>query len=301
MREGDVASRGNLCTVDSAGLLTDRRAGRIPTEESAPLIERLNQIEIPGVDVQVYPVLDYRFVLLLRGDGLSDRVSETDPQQTGRAPLEATALAPDADMTTKAVNAFVAAASEVLGERDGANMVLLRGFSQLPELPDFGKAYRLDPAAVAAYPMYRGLAKLAGMKVLPTGALFSDELGTVEQHFAEHDFFFVHYKPADAAGEDGDFDAKVARLEELDAAIPRLLGLGADTVVVAGDHATPAVMGSHSWHPVPLLIHSRLTEGQGVASFTEKACGLGPLGHLPATSVIMLALAHAGKLKKFGP
>ena len=301
MREGDVASRGNLCTVDSAGLLTDRRAGRIPTEESAPLLERLTQIEVPGVDLQVYPVRDYRFVLLLRGDGLSDSVSETDPQETGKAPLEATALAPEADRTTKAVNAFVAAASEVLGERDRANMVLLRGFSQLPHLPDFGKAYRLDPAAVAAYPMYRGLAKLIGMKILSTGTLFSDELETLERHFAEHDFFFLHYKPADAAGEDGDFDAKVARLEELDAAIPRLLELGAGTVVVAGDHATPAVMGSHSWHPVPLLVHSRMTEGQGVASLTEKACGSGPLGHLPATSVMMLALAHAGKLAKFGP
>ena len=301
MKEGDVAARGNLCTVDSAGLLTDRRAGRIPTGESAPLVELLSQIEVPDVDVQVYLVHDYRFVLLLRGDGLSDRVSETDPQEIGKAPLEATGLAPEASGTAKAVNAFMAAASEILGDRDRANMVLLRGFSRLPKLPDFGDAYSLVPAAVAAYPMYRGLAKLVGMKVLPTGTDFADELTTVEEHFDEHDFFFLHYKPADAAGEDGDFEAKVRCLEELDAAIPRLLELGADTLVVAGDHSTPAVIGGHSWHPVPLIVHSKLTEGQSVPELTEKACGTGPLGQLPATSVMMIALAHAGKLAKFGP
>lgn len=301
VREGDVAARGNLCTLDSTGLLIDRRAGRISTHESTPLVELLGRIEVPGVEIQVYPVRDYRFVLLLRGDGLSDRVSETDPHEMGKAPLEATSLAPEASRTTRAINAFVAAASEVLGERDMANMVLLRGFSRLPHLPDFGDAYSLVPAAVAAYPMYRGLAKLVGMKVLPTGTAFADELITVEDHLEEHDFFFLHYKPADAAGEDGEFEAKVRCLEDLDTAIPDLLKVGADTLVVAGDHSTPAVMSSHSWHPVPLMIHSTLTEGQGVPELTEKACGNGSLGHLPATSVMMLALAHAGKLAKFGP
>ena len=301
MREGDVAARGNLCTVDSAGLLTDRRAGRISTKESTPLVEVLSRIEVPGVEVQVHPVRDYRFVLLLRGGGLSDRVSETDPQETGKAPLRAGALEADASRAADAVNAFVSEASKALEDRDRANMVLLRGFSKLPNLPDFGDAYSLVPAAVAAYPMYRGLAKLVGMKVLPTGAAFADELATVEEHFEEHDFFFLHYKPADAAGEDGDFNAKVKCLEELDGAIPRLLALGADTLVIAGDHSTPAVMGSHSWHPVPLMINSALTNGQGIRELTETACGAGPLGHLPATSVMLLALAHAGKLAKFGP
>ena len=298
---GDVAARGNLCTVDGDGLLVDRRAGRIPTVESAPLVEMLDRIEVPNVSLSVYPVQDYRFVLVLRGDDLRDDVGETDPQRNGAAPVDAKALSPPAEKTAEAVNAFVAAARDVLGGRDRANMVLLRGFSALPQLPDFGSSYSLNPAAVAAYPMYRGLAQLVGMTVLQTGQTFDDELATLEAHFADHDFFFLHYKPADAAGEDGDFDAKVARLEELDERIPRLLELQPDALIVAGDHSTPAIMAGHSWHPVPLLISSGLTTGDGVDGFSERTCAAGSIGRIPATSVMMLALAHAGKLAKFGP
>ncbi|MCI0813417.1 MAG: phosphoglycerate mutase, partial [Chloroflexi bacterium] len=157
------------------------------------------------------------------------------------------------------------------------------------------------PGAVAAYPMYRGLAKLVGMKVIPTGRTFDDELDTLEQNFDNHDFFFLHYKPADAAGEDGDFDAKVARLEELDARIPRLRSLNPDVLVVAGDHATPAIMAGHSWHPVPVMINSALTIGDGAPAFHERACAEGSLGRLPATELMLLAMAHAGKLVKYGP
>ncbi len=301
LAEGDVAARGNFCTVDSRGRLTDRRAGRIPTEESAPLVALLDQVEVPGVDISVYPVRDYRFVLVLRGDGLDDRVGETDPQALGVPPLEARALSSESEKTARAVNAFIAAARELLGDRDRANMVLLRGFSRLPHLPSMGETYNLRPGAIAAYPMYRGLAQVVGMKVLPTGSTFDDELDTLEQHYGEHDFFFLHYKPADAAGEDGNFEAKVARLEELDARIPKLLDLKPDVLVVAGDHATPAIMGSHSWHPVPLLVHSSLTRGEGAPEFSERGCAAGSLGRIPATSVMLLALAHAGKLVKFGP
>ncbi len=301
MTENDVAARGNFCTVDANGLLVDRRAGRIPTQESAPLVELLNQIEIPGVSLSVYPVIDYRLVLVLTGDGLGDKISETDPQVTGAAPLDARALSDDSQRATDAVNAFIAAAQEILGERDKANMVLLRGFSGVPHLPDFGERFRLNPAAIAAYPMYRGLAKLVGMNVLPTGQTFDDELTTLEQNFDAHDFFFLHYKPADAAGEDGDFDAKVARLEELDAQIPRLLDLNPDALIVAGDHSTPSIMSSHSWHPVPLMIHSLLTKGEGIGEFSERGCNGGSVGRLPAVNVMMLAMAHAEKLAKFGP
>ena len=298
---GAVAARGNLCTVDGSGLLLDRRAGRIATENSAPLLRRLGQIEVPGVELSVYPVREYRFALVLRGEGLGDNVSETDPQAERLAPLKAKALSADSEKTAGAVNAFVAEARETLGSRSTANMVLLRGFSKTPKLPDMGEAYRLRPAAVAAYPMYRGISKLLGMKELPTGETFDDQLDTLESRFADHDFFFVHYKPADAAGEDGDFGAKVAALEELDERMPRLLALGADTLVVAGDHSTPAIMGGHSWHPVPLLIHSPITLGEGTSSFSERACTTGSIGLVPATSVMMMALAHSGKLRKFGP
>ena len=298
--EGDVAVRGNFCTVDSEGMVADRRAGRIPSETSAALVEALNDVEVPGAGTAVYPGRDYRFVLVLTGEGLGADVRETDPQFAGDPPLEAMAMAPGSEKTAGAVNAFVARAREVLGGRSSANMVLLRGFSQLPNIPSFAVSYRLRPAAVAAYPMYRGLAGLVGMKVLLTGETFDDELDTLARHLDEHDFFFLHYKPADAAGEDGDFDAKVARLEELDARIPRLLEMGADTLVVAGDHSTPSTLRGHTWHPVPLLIHSPLTSGDGAEEFSERGFRSASLGSIPATSVMALAMANAGKLAKLG-
>ncbi len=298
---GDLAARGNLCTVDSNNNIVDRRAGRIPTAESAPLVEMLNEIEVPGVDISVYPVQDYRFVLIMRGEGLDDKVSETDPQMVGVAPLEAKALNESSERAAAAVRAFVTAAGEALGAREYANMAMLRGFSLLPGLPDFGERYSLNPGAVAAYPMYRGLAKMVGMQVIPTGMTFDDELDTLEEHFDEHDFFFLHYKPADAAGEDADFYGKVRALEALDACIARLEEMQPDVLVVAGDHSTPAILGAHSWHPVPLLVHSEWTEGDGIETFTEQMCATGSLKSLHATEVMMLAMAHAGKLLKYGP
>ncbi|MCH8280270.1 MAG: 2,3-bisphosphoglycerate-independent phosphoglycerate mutase [Chloroflexi bacterium] len=301
LRPGDVAARGNFCTVDSNGLLVDRRAGRIPTNESAPLCERLGQIELEGVQLDVFPVQDYRFVLRLRGDSLSELVSETDPQITGVAPLPAQPLSPEAVGTAQVVNRFLDQAKQLLAEEERANMVMLRGFAQLPDLPAMGKVYRLDPVAIAAYPMYRGLATVAGMEVIPTGHTFADEVETLQRHFNDHDFFFIHYKPADAAGEDGDFDAKVQRLEELDPFIPQIKELEPDVLLVVGDHATPAVLAAHSWHPVPFLLNSKLTAGEGIDAFNERTCAMGSIGRIQATQVMLLALAHAGKLNKFGP
>ena len=298
---GDLAARGNLCTVDSNGNITDRRAGRIPTAESAPLVEMLNQIEVPGLEAEVLPVQDYRFVLVLRGEGLDDKISETDPQMTGIAPLEARALDAGSERAAAAVRAFIDAARETLSGREYANMAMLRGFSLLPNLPDFGESYRLNPAAVAAYPMYRGIAKVVGMQVIPTGMSFDEELDTLEQHFDEHDFFFLHYKPSDSAGEDGDFQAKVKTLEALDACIDRLVAMQPDVLVVAGDHSTPALLAAHSWHPVPMMISSEWTGGENMGSFDERACAQGSLGRIPATELMLLALAHAGKLLKYGP
>ncbi len=298
---GDVAARGNFCTVDGDGLLVDRRAGRIPTKLSAPICERLDRIEITGVQVDVFPVQDYRFVLRLKGVGLSEAVTETDPQATGVQALPAKPLKPEAQKTAALVNQFVNLAAQLMREEERANMLLLRGFAQMPSLPSMGDVYRLDPAAIAAYPMYRGLARVAGMKVIPTGRTFADEVVTLRENWAKHDFFFIHYKPADAAGEDGDFDAKVKRLEELDPFIPAIRELEPDVLMVAGDHSTPAIMASHSWHPVPFMLHSKLTKGQGVPTFDEKACALGAIGSIPATSVMVLGLSHAGKMAKFGP
>ena len=301
LESSDVAVRGNFCTVDGQGLLVDRRAGRIPTSESAPLCQRLDQIQVPGVELSVYPVQDYRFVLVLRQEGLEADVTETDPQRTGVPPLPVKALSSLSEKTAQAANAFVAAAAELLGDRDIANMVLLRGFSRLPSLPSMGEGYKLNPAAIAAYPMYRGLASLLGMKVIPTGKAFDDELETLAQNFADHDFVFLHYKPADAAGEDGNFEAKVEALEALDSFIPRILEHEPDVLVVAGDHATPALLAAHSWHPVPFLIRSKWTRGEGLHAFSERACALGSMGHIPAVNLMLPVLAQADKLTKFGP
>ena len=298
---GDVAARGNFCTVDNEGLLTDRRAGRIRTELSAPLSQRLDSIEIPGVQVDVMPVQDYRFVLRLRGEGLSEELEETDPQREGLSPRPARALSPAGERTAEVVQEFVSQAGRLLSEEQPANMVLLRGWAQLPNLPEFGQVYHLNPAAIAAYPMYRGLASVANMRIIPTGMTFGDEVDTLRANWDNHDFFFIHYKPADAAGEDGDFDGKVKCLEELDTHIPRILDLEPDVLMVAGDHSTPAVMASHSWHPVPFMLHSRLTLGEGVDGFNERACAQGSIGRIPAETIMLLALSHAGKLGKFGP
>ena len=301
LREGDVSARGNFCTVDLQGLLMDRRAGRIPSEVSIPLCQDLNEIKIDGVELRVYPVEGYRFVLHLRGEDLSDLVGETDPQRAGVAALEARALAPEAEKTARIVREFVGRARGILEDEERANMVLLRGFSSLPHLPPMGDIYGLSPAAIAAYPMYRGLATIVGMKVIATGKSFSDELDTLHQHYPEHDFFYIHYKPADAAGEDGNFEAKVRALEDLDFHIPRLEELEPDVLMVAGDHSTPAIMAAHSWHPVPFSLRSPWTRGEGVESFSERSCSTGSLGTLPATQVMLMALAHSGKLAKFGP
>ena len=301
LQPGDVAARGNFCTVDPDGKLVDRRAGRIPSELSAPLCARLDQIELDGVQVDVFPVQDYRFVLRLRGDGLSEMITETDPQINGVPALEVRPINPDAQKTADLVNQFVARAAQELSGEERGNMALLRGWAQLPSLPPMGDVYRLNPAGIAAYPMYRGLATVASMKIIPTGHTFGDEVETLRENWDGHDFFFIHYKPADAAGEDGDFAAKVKTLEDLDPHIPQIRELNPDVFMVAGDHATPAIMAAHSWHPVPFMLNSQLTLGEGIPAFNEADCALGSLGRIPATNIMLLALAHAGKLTKFGP
>lgn len=300
LRAGDVAARGNFCTVDGAGLITDRRAGRLTTEACVRLTDRLRDIRLPGAEVHVEPVKEHRFVLVLRGPGLGGRLSETDPQVTGQAPLPAQALEPAAEDTARLVNAFVAAARSRLADAAPANMILLRGFDRLPALPRFPEVFGLRAAAIAAYPMYRGLARLVGMEVLKTGGTFADEVATLRQHWEGHDFFFLHYKDTDRAGEDGDFAGKVEALERLDAFIPDIRALGPDVLVVTGDHATPAVLAGHGWQPVPVLLWSRYCGADGVTAFTERACGAGSLGLLPASHLMPLVLANARRLAKFG-
>ncbi len=304
LRAGDVAARGNFCTVDSQGLIADRRAGRIATDVCVRLTERLRGIRLPGVDLFVEPVKEHRFVLVLRARGkggrLSGRLSETDPQALGTPPLPVKPLEPRAKATAERVNAFVVEARRRLADAKPANMVLLRGFDQLPQLPRFPQIFGLRPAAIAAYPMYRGLAKLVGMEVLKTGGTFADEIATLREHWSAYDFFFLHYKDTDKAGEDGNFDAKVAALERLDGSVPAIRALNPDVLVVTGDHATPSVLASHGWQPVPVLLWSRYCGADPVTTFTERACAAGSLGIFPAHQLMPLVMANALRLTKYG-
>jgi 2,3-bisphosphoglycerate-independent phosphoglycerate mutase len=300
LKPGDIAARGNFCTVDAEGRITDRRAGRIPTEVCVRLTARLRAIELPGVTVFVEPVKEHRFVLVLRGTGLGSRLSETDPQALGKPPLPVRALDDAARPTAELVNRFIDEARRRLGDAAPANMILLRGFDHRPDLPRFPEVFGLRAAAVAAYPMYRGLARLVGMDVLKTGTTFDDEVATVREAWSDHDFFFLHYKDTDKAGEDGDFDAKVRALERLDASIPAIRALQPDVLVVTGDHATPSILAAHGWQPVPVLLWSRYCGADPVTAFTERACAGGTLGVLPAHQLMPLIMANALRLTKFG-
>lgn len=297
----DVAARGNFCTLDDEGQVADRRAGRIPTERSRELCELLRQIELPGVELFVEPVKEYRLLLALRGDDLSDQIADTDPQDVGERPLEPEPLTPDAEETAQLVSRFLDQARDILADQHPANYVLLRGFARRPDWPSMRDVFGLHAAAIAAYPMYRGVAQLVGMEVLETGTEVEEEFDTLEAHWNNFDFFFLHVKRIDSAGEDGDFDGKMALIEEADAMIPRLLELEPDVILVTGDHSTPAKMKYHSWHPVPALLWSDVCRPDSVARFGERACAAGGLGpRLPATDLMPLALAHAGRLEKFG-
>ncbi len=296
----DVAARGNFSTVDEAGLITDRRAGRLSTEKSTELCQLLDKITIAGVKLFVRPVREHRFVAVFRGEGLEANVSDSDPQQSGVAPKVIVPLAPPAKRMADMANQFMAQAKTILAGHYPANMALLRGFSQRPDFPAMGDVYKLKPAAIASYPMYRGLAQLVGMTVLETGATIEDEFITLKNNYASYDFFFLHVKGADSAGEDGDFERKVSVIEQLDGAVASLISLEPDVIVVTGDHSTPALLKEHSWHPVPLLLHSRWCRTDKADEFSESACASGGLGRFPSTQVMPLAMAHARKLNKFG-
>ena len=296
----DVAARGNFCTLDADGKIVDRRAGRIPTEESAKLVERLRAIHVNGAEVLVEPVKEHRFVLVLRGAGLGDDVSETDPQHTGVPPLEAQGGDDASKRTAAMVNDFTRQATALLAGESQANGLTLRGFAKYPQLPQFTEIWGLRAAALAVYPMYRGLAKLAGMTALACPGGMEEQIQVVRDRWHDFDYFFVHYKYTDRAGEDGDFDAKCKALEQFDHHVPDLLALGADVLMVAGDHSTPALMAAHSWHPVPFLLYSEFCREGNAARFNEQENLKGSLGIFPAVEVMPLAMAHAGRFRKYG-
>jgi 2,3-bisphosphoglycerate-independent phosphoglycerate mutase len=300
LKKDDVAARGNFCTVDDKGLIIDRRAGRITTDKCTELCTLLSQVKVKDVKIFVSPVKEHRFSLVLRGNNLSAELTDTDPQKTGVTPYTAKHTKIIAKHTASIVNAFISKAKGILAKHRPANMILFRGFSKLPDIPSMPETYKLTPAAIASYPMYKGLAKLVGMKIFNADSGIDEELNILTHHYNEHDFFYIHVKGSDSAGEDGDFKRKVRVIEQVDSALPQLLNLKPEVIIVTGDHSTPAVLKGHSWHPVPLLLYSQWCRPDKAKEFSESACVSGGLGRIPATDIMPLAMANAFKLAKFG-
>ncbi len=300
LQEGDVAIRCNFCTLDSEGKITDRRAGRIPTEESTPLVMKLREVSIPGVEIFVEPVKEHRFVLVLRGKGLGGNVADTDPQATGVPPLAPRATNPDSDKTVEVATEFIKQARKLLADQPKANGCTLRGVSPKPNLPSFEDVYGLRAAAIAVYPMYKGLAQLVGMDIVGEAQTLDEQMAVLEENWDKYDFFFIHFKYTDSTGEDGNFDAKVERTEEVDTCVPRIMALKPDVFICTGDHSTPAMLSNHSWHPVPALLVAKNCRTDGCESFGERQCLQGGLGQFEAKYLMSLALANAGRMGKFG-
>jgi 2,3-bisphosphoglycerate-independent phosphoglycerate mutase len=299
---GDVAARGNFCTLDQNGLITDRRAGRLSNQESAPVIELLQKVQIPEVEIEVRQVKEYRFAIVVRGEGLDPSLKDTDPQKTGVAPLPVIATNPAAEKTATYLNQWVSAARESIKTQPKANGLTLRGFATDPGLTSYKEAYQLKAACIAAYPMYKGVSKLVGMDIIDfEGDTPEDEFVALSKAWKKYDFFFVHIKKTDSMGEDGNFDGKVHVIETVDNALPKILDLSPDVLIITGDHSTPATMKSHSWHPVPLLLWAPGTHIPNTKSqFGERNCAVGNLGTFSSTEIMSLALGHAGRLAKYG-
>lgn len=302
----DLAARGNFATAGADGTITDRRAGRIGTDECIRLSEKLQAAtrnSLPGYEVIVKPVKEHRFVLVIRGQGLGGQLTETDPLVTGKKPLpvEDQSATPEGAHTAELVNRWVAAARKALADEPKANSLNLRGLARDPGLPRFPEVYGLRAAAIAVYPMYKGVARLVGMEVVDfEGERPHHEVDALEKVWDQYDFFFIHIKKTDSYGEDGNFAAKVHEIEEVDAVIPRILALQPACIIVTGDHSTPAKLRSHSWHPVPTLLWSPTAMPDQVQSFGERVCANGGLGIFHATNIIPQAMAHAGRISRFG-
>ena len=298
----DVAARGNYCRLDADGLVADRRAGRIETGLSREL-SRLLTTRIEDVDFLVETVKEHRLAVVMRGPGLGSALTGSDPLKNGLPPQPILALNPESDRTARLVEQFIERSRRILADQPAgtpANMILMRGFDRYPDLPGFPQLYGLRAAAIALNPTYRGIAQLVGMQALPVeGGRVADEFRALEENWNNFDFFYLHVKNTDIAGEDGDFDRKVGVIEELDALMPRLMALKPDVVIVSGDHSTPAALKGHSWHSVPTLVFSKYTRADGIAEFGEHACAHGSLGVLPAKQIMPIVLANALRLAKF--
>ncbi len=301
LKDGDIAIRGNFATMQD-GKIVDRRAGRIPTEENRRLVslfrEKIKKID--DVEIIWESGLEHRFALILRGPGLGDEVNDTDPQKEGLPPLPPEGRDEPSKKTAGILKKIIEEASRVLANEEKANFILFRGISRKPDIPTFEERYKMKALGLANYPMYKGLARLVGMDVPELGYDFKALIKYYEEHFDEYDFIFIHYKWTDKAGEDGDFDKKVEYIEELDDYIPRIMAKNPHVFIFTGDHSTPAMWKGHSWHPVPILIVSENAGVDDACRLTEREARKGYLGLRKSKEIMQIALALAGRLKKFG-
>ncbi len=300
LNKDDIAARGNFCTLNTDGQIVDRRAGRISTEKCKELCDVLQTIKLEKAEIAIRPVREHRFLFVLRNNTFSPEIDDTDPQRTDAAPLNARARTKKAEPAARVINKFIQEARHKLKDQHPANMILLRGFSRLPLMPSMSEIYKLKPAAIATYPMYRGLAKLAGMHILQPPADLDGAIKLLSENFGSYDFFFVHFKDTDRLGEDGNFKSKVEAIEKVDKIIPQITRLNPDVLIVTADHSTPAVMKGHSWHSVPFMLYSKWCRPDAVERFSESGCLAGGLGIFPSVNIMQLAMANALKFSKFG-
>lgn len=300
IREGDVTARGNFATVGN-GIVTDRRAGRIATALGEQLCARLSQAipAVDGVKVIIKPGVSHRFGIVFRGEGLSDELEDADPHKDNKPLIPVVAKTKAAERTAAVINTFMEKARDVLKDEAIANGTLLRGFSKSPDIPLFPDRYKMAALAIAAYPMYRGIARVLGMKVENEPGSYDEMVTILKKHYGAYQFFFMHIKETDVAGEDGNFEAKVKAIEAVDRIIPGIMETKPRVLVVTGDHSTPCALAGHSWHPVPLLLVGQTGERDGTA-FHEKNCVNGSIGTIPSKELMTLALAYGSKLDKFG-
>ncbi len=305
LRAGDVAARANFCTLNAKGLVTDRRAGRIATEVCERLCALLAKKikKIGDTEVIIKAGKEHRFVVIFRGKGLEGPLTDTDPNREGLPVSTAkpvNAKSAKQKTTAKLIAAFYKAARPVLAKEKPANGFLMRGIAHQPAIPTFEQRYGLRPAAIAVYPMYKGLAQLVGMKKIEGPQTIAEQFERYAAEYDNYDFFFIHFKYTDKYGEDGNFAAKVQAIEEFDAALPILLKKRPDVLAITGDHSTPCSMKGHSWHPQPVLLHSACSGSDKLDRFTETGANAGSLGLFEAKFLLRLMQANAKMFDKFG-
>jgi 2,3-bisphosphoglycerate-independent phosphoglycerate mutase len=301
VKKNDLVARGNFATLKDDQIV-DRRAGRISTEKNRSLCQKLNRSvkQVDHTNISFYTGKEHRFVVKFTAEGLSDQLSDADPQKENKPKVYPKPLSSEAKNTAEIVNKVMDKVTEDLSEEEKANTILLRGFSKFPSIPSMKDLFKLKTAAIANYPMYRGLAKLVGMDVLEVGSEMEDLFSTLKKFYLKYNFFYVHVKKTDSYREDGNFKAKKEIIEKTDSFIPIILDLKPEVLVVTSDHSTPCALKSHSWHPNPFLLYSHTAQVDKVEKFTEKECSQGYLGRFPSLSAMPLMLAHAGKMVKFG-